>query len=581
MTIFRRVFIPTASSSDEEGRASYFLGPVLLALSLLLILVAAVLLAFFPTYTARALIYGGTGLGGVIMRIMVGRGYVRLAWWLSILVLLGIMTALYLVPGGLRGWALVADLAVAVAAFALGPRLSVAVAAAAVIIGLVLAIIETETTLIASYVAPPPWITWLVNSVSVLSVATLITLAASNLNRSLKRTQQSERELVKLNRALEFEKEALQKSEERHRVTSELIWDYAYAYDVEPDGTFSPRWITDVSFTRLSGYAWQEIGSTFNLYHPEDRERVQQDVERTIRGETTQAEYRIVTKSGDTRWLHVRRRPMWDANQNRVVQFYGAAQDITERKRAEEQRLELALEKEKVELLRTFISNITHDLKTPLTAINTNLYLLEKNADPDYQRDRLQHIHDQTGRLDKLIQDLLTLSRLDYLPQLNLTRINLNDMVQDVGLQIEAVVERKRQHFSLELDSPVPSIMADPYELNRAIVNLVENAIQYTPEERSIIVRTRATSSGVCVEVCDTGIGISTEDLPRIFEPFYRAEKARSSVSGGSGLGLAIAQRIVHAHGGQIEVESVLEQGSTFRVLLPTNAEQTASTAGL
>jgi PAS domain S-box-containing protein len=445
-------------------------------------------------------------------------------------------------------------------------------------IGLALVIIESQTTLVGEYVAPSPLSIWLVNSVSVLALAALIALAASNLNRSLERVKQSERELVKLNQALEREKEALQKSEERHRVTSELIWDYAYAADVHADGSFTQRWITEDSFARLTGFTWPEVGNTFDLYHPEDVERVQQDVMRTIQGETTQAEYRIITKSGDMRWLHVRRRPMRDASQNRVVQFYGAAQDITEHKRAEAQRLELALEKEKVALLRTFISNITHDLKTPLTAINTNLYLLEKRSDPAYQRDRLEHIRDQALRLDKLIQDLLTLSRLDYLPQFNLTRTNLNELVRDVGRQTEAAVERKRQHFSLDLDSRMPTIMADPLELNRAILNLVENAIHYTPEEHSIMIRTATSGPGVCVEVSDTGIGISGDDLAHIFEPFYRAEKARSSVSGGSGLGLAIVQRIIRAHGGRVEVESVLNQGSTFRVLLPTNADQVVST---
>jgi PAS domain S-box-containing protein len=578
MTIFRRVFIYPLLSVEEEAGSMHFLRPVLLVLSLLLITVAVVLLLFFPTCVVRALLYGVTGIVGLILRALALHGYVRLARWLGIGALLAIMVGLYITPGGMRAWALTADIAVVVAAFTLGSSQAIVVAAVAAIIGLVLAIVESQTTLIAAYVAPSLLTIWLVNSLGVLALAALIALAARNLNHSLERARRSERETVALNRALEREKEALQKSEERHRVTSELIWDYAYAYDVGPDGTFSPRWITDISFTRLSGYTWQEIASTFNLYHPEDRERVEQDVQRTIQGETTQAEYRIVTKSGEVRWLHLRRRPMWDAGQNRVVQFYGAAQDITERKRAEAQRLELALEKEKVALLRTFISNITHDLKTPLTAINTNLYLLEKRSDPDYQRSRLEHIREQTQRLDKLIQDLLTLSRLDYLPQFNLTRINLNELVRDIGRQTEAAVERKRQRFSLDLDSQMPAIVADPLELNRAILNLVENAIHYTPEEHSITVRTAMTALGACVEVSDTGIGISGDDLPHIFEPFYRAEEARSSVSGGAGLGLAIVQRIIHAHGGQIEVESVLDQGSTFRVVLPTNAEQAVST---
>jgi two-component system sensor kinase FixL len=130
---------------------------------------------------------------------------------------------------------------------------------------------------------------------------------------------------------------ALQASEERYRIITELISDYAYAYRIEPDGSFNLEWITGDSARRMTGYdPLEDIGSSLILYHPEDRPRVEQHVRQTIAGQPTGDDYRILTKTGQLRWLHIDRRPVWDSRQQRVVRFYGVAQDITERKLAEE-----------------------------------------------------------------------------------------------------------------------------------------------------------------------------------------------------------------------------------------------------
>jgi PAS domain S-box-containing protein len=146
---------------------------------------------------------------------------------------------------------------------------------------------------------------------------------------------------------------ALRHSEERYRTISELISDYAYAYRVEPDGSFTIEWITSDSARRMTGYdPMQEISSSFILYHPDDQPRVNQHIQETIQGKPTSDDYRIITKTGDLRWVHIDRQPVWDPEQQRVVRFYGVSQDITERKQAE-----LALEREHA-LLRTVIDNL-------------------------------------------------------------------------------------------------------------------------------------------------------------------------------------------------------------------------------
>jgi two-component system nitrate/nitrite sensor histidine kinase NarX len=134
--------------------------------------------------------------------------------------------------------------------------------------------------------------------------------------------------------------EALRVSEERYRIVTELISDYAFVCTVAPDSTVMVDWITVDSIARLTGFTHDEIQEPFRAYHAEDNERAQRDVERTIQGHPTEGEYRIDTKSGDVRWVYMRRYPIWDKQRTRVVRFYGVAQDITERKRIEAEERE-------------------------------------------------------------------------------------------------------------------------------------------------------------------------------------------------------------------------------------------------
>lgn len=130
----------------------------------------------------------------------------------------------------------------------------------------------------------------------------------------------------------------LRSSENRHRTVSELISDYAYAYDVLPDGTVTPIWMTEDSFKRTTGYEWKAVKeNNYALFHPDDAGRAEQDVKRTLKGEITQGTYRMATASGAIKWIHTTRQPEWDTKENRVVRFYGVAQDITERKKAEDE----------------------------------------------------------------------------------------------------------------------------------------------------------------------------------------------------------------------------------------------------
>jgi PAS domain S-box-containing protein len=199
-------------------------------------------------------------------------------------------------------------------------------------------------------------------------------------------------------------------------------------------------------------------------------------------------------------------------------------EDLTERKAAEKQALDLALAKERVELLREFVGNISHDLKTPLTVINNSLYLLERISNPAKQKEKLGLIKMQTQVLDHYIQDILTISRLDYAPQIAHRRIQIETTLQNIERRLRPSIERNGLAVDMNLAPYLPPIWGDENELDRALVNLVENALNYTPAGGHISIRAYVHDEGVVIEVSDTGIGMSEADIPHIFERFYRSD---------------------------------------------------------
>jgi PAS domain S-box-containing protein len=249
--------------------------------------------------------------------------------------------------------------------------------------------------------------------------------------------------------------------------------------------------------------------------------------------------------------------------------FLTMVQDLTERKRSEEQALELALERERLDALTDFIDTMSHDFKTPLAIINNSLYLLERLTDPARQRDKLELIKSQTQFLDKMIHDILTISRLNADLPRQRESVDLNTVVRSIVERLRPTIEAKALDVEMALDRDLPRVHGSGDDLSRALINLIENAITYTMPKGKIIVRTCVVNGQVSVEVDDTGIGMTEGDLRQVFKRFYRAENARLSNSKGTGLGLAIVKRIVEIHGGHVDVKSTLGEGSTFAIHLP------------
>ncbi|HYO89967.1 MAG TPA: ATP-binding protein [Candidatus Limnocylindrales bacterium] len=320
------------------------------------------------------------------------------------------------------------------------------------------------------------------------------------------------------------------------------------------------------AFAELLGYSQEELPgmSALDFYAPEERERAVDLIK-----STDPYEAQGIRKDGTRFWAEVRGRPMIVEGQ--LVRV-ATLSDITQRRKAEQQRVSLAVEREKVEILQRFITNVSHDLRTPLSTINTGLYLIEKvKDDPARLQAQLASVQAQVQHLDRLIDDLLSMSRLDrrQTGEYAFAWHTLNTLVRAAIDELASQTLRKRQTLDFDGGDGLPMALVDKAEFRRMLRHLIQNAINFTPEGGEVRVSTAHEGEEIVISIHDNGIGIAAEDRAAIFDYFYRVDEARSPDNGGTGLGLTIAKRICEAHNGRIEVDSEPGEGSTFRVRLP------------
>jgi signal transduction histidine kinase len=230
----------------------------------------------------------------------------------------------------------------------------------------------------------------------------------------------------------------------------------------------------------------------------------------------------------------------------------------------------MSAELENVERLRRdLVANVSHELKTPISALRAHLEnLLDGVEEPELRT--LEVMLNQTERLGRLVDQLLDLTRLESgeLP-LELRAVALHPLVRDVLSEIEVAGADRGVRFEDVVPDDLPPVLADPERVHQVLYNLLDNAVRFTPSGGRVSVGAQRVN-GVCeVSVADTGAGIEAEHLPRLFERFYRADAARSRGDGGTGIGLAIARSVVEAHGGRIRAESEPGRGSRFTFELP------------
>ena len=224
------------------------------------------------------------------------------------------------------------------------------------------------------------------------------------------------------------------------------------------------------------------------------------------------------------------------------------------------------------DMRREFVANVSHELRTPLTSIKSYAEALLDGAldDREAAEKFLGVINSEADRMTRLVRDLLQLSRLDNQQmKWDMEEISFVNLVKSAVERMGLEAENKSQLLECHVLGDVPNIEADYGRLEQVVFNLLSNAIKYTPEGGRISVFIGKTPNEVYMKVTDTGIGIPEEDLPRIFERFYRVDKARSREMGGTGLGLAIAKEIVEAHSGAISITSEKDRGTEIIVRLP------------
>ncbi|MBQ4109280.1 MAG: HAMP domain-containing protein [Clostridia bacterium] len=234
-------------------------------------------------------------------------------------------------------------------------------------------------------------------------------------------------------------------------------------------------------------------------------------------------------------------------------------QDITKQENIERSR-------------REFVANVSHELKTPITTVKSYVETMIETPDLDnsMRKSFLSVVDKETDRMTRLVQDLLTLSRLDSnMIKENREYFDVAEAISDVVNSLAFEAEKHNHNMTFKTLNEIPPIYMDKDKLGQVLINLVSNAIKYTPDGGEIKITAHSINDIVTIKVKDSGIGIPKKDLERIFERFYRVDKARSRSEGGTGLGLAIAKEIINHFGGEIFIESEFGEGTEASIVLP------------
>jgi PAS domain S-box-containing protein len=313
---------------------------------------------------------------------------------------------------------------------------------------------------------------------------------------------------------------------------------------------------------------------------PEEFSETLNNMERLKAGEEffNVYERRLRRKNGEVFSAELTKMMVYDAD-NKPMYIQTMAREITERKRMERQRLEMAIEKERSKLLQHFIEQASHHFRTPITNLKTSLYLLPRFLNNEQKRtEHMTVVNQELLRLQNLLEDLLSVLRLQKSDtEFSLSKIHMNQFMGEVRATQEGRDYYSRFQWQWELSDEDVLIIGDKGVLGRALLNLLENATTFTQEGGMITVRNYTSGLWQAIDIVDTGVGIHPNDLPHIFEDFYRSQDALAGEPSGSGLGLTISKSIIERHQGTIRVASSLGTGTHFQVLLPIYTEWTTT----
>jgi PAS domain S-box-containing protein len=276
---------------------------------------------------------------------------------------------------------------------------------------------------------------------------------------------------------------------------------------------------------------------------------------------------RVHKSDGNETWISISAQPMFRPGESRPSGAVASFFDITERRAAEQQALQLAAEIKRAEVIRKFIQDASHEFRTPLSVIQTGLYLLYRANEPERKDKQFAQVSEQVERITRLVDHLVMQAVLDSEPPLQGEGIDVNPLLRELAEKAKKRLQAGNLTLKLDLEENLPVIGANTDRLYYAFEQIMDNAIRYTLPDGEIAISSQQVDGNVIVEIRDTGIGIAPEDLPHIFERFYRRDAAHTTP--GFGLGLSIADKLIQRHRGKIQVESTVGTGTTFRIVLP------------
>jgi two-component system, OmpR family, phosphate regulon sensor histidine kinase PhoR len=322
------------------------------------------------------------------------------------------------------------------------------------------------------------------------------------------------------------------------------------------------RRITLVNETLRQLFQLREISLGANLLETIRDPSLDQLIAETLHGsEARQCELVMADSGGNpTRHIELNAVPMKN-DRNEITGVVVLFHDITQLKQLDQVR-------------RDFVANVSHELRTPLSILHGYIETLRDN--PKTARDELVRILEimdrHSKRLALLVDELLALAQLESpVPDVHLGKVRLAELFANVVRDWEKKFAEKDLRVVIDLPATLPVVRGDETRLQEVLYNLLDNAVKYSRQHGEIRLLAERRGHQIALSVSDNGIGIGKDDLPRIFERFYRVDKARSRALGGTGLGLSIVKHIAQLHGGRVEAESELGHGTTVRVLIPAD----------
>jgi PAS domain S-box-containing protein len=375
----------------------------------------------------------------------------------------------------------------------------------------------------------------------------------------------------------------LANSEARYRIVSDMVSDFAYSIKVGRDARgqldLQVEWVTG-AFEQITGIDLNSTSITKlwrKVTHPSDQHIVVENMRTILTGQNCSYEFRVRGHDGGYRWIRMFQQPVCAADDNVVVGVYGAGQDITEQKNIEMALWEARLQAESANLAKSsFLARMSHELRTPLTAILGYSELLIEDLQISGLHNHvadLHNIHQSAHHLFELVRDILNMSNIECeRVELEVVNFELKRLVENVVHNLTHNIRLSQNQFEFDLEEGEIWLHSDPAKVSQVLHNLLSNAAKFTQNGQirlSIKTLHRNHTPQIMLRVQDTGIGIAPENLNAIFEPFNQVDTSSKRRYGGAGLGLAITRFYVQLLEGEIEVSSVLGEGTEFTVFLP------------